>query len=239
MDRDRARLRPVDLARAAGISTQQIRNYEAAGVLPSVPRTQSGYRSFAAVHRHALLAYRALARGYGPDTAKGIMLAVHAGDLPRALAHIDAGHAALHRQRLDLDAASRALEAIAKQAPDGSTSPRSGMRIGEVAARLGVRTSSLRVWEAAGLLEPQREPGTRYRRYGPADIRDAQLVHLLRQSHYSLSQVRSVLGGLRDTGNSDALSAAITQRRTELTERATAMLEGSVHLHRYITDSDG
>ncbi|WP_037676124.1 MerR family DNA-binding transcriptional regulator, partial [Streptomyces afghaniensis] len=38
------RLRPVDLARLAGVSTQQIRNYEDAGVLPPAARTESGYR---------------------------------------------------------------------------------------------------------------------------------------------------------------------------------------------------
>ncbi|HEX2299657.1 MAG TPA: MerR family DNA-binding transcriptional regulator [Pseudonocardiaceae bacterium] len=71
-------LRPVDLARLAGISTQQIRNYADAGILPPAPRTRAGYRRFDARHRRALLTYRALTRGYGSDTARAIMQAVHA-----------------------------------------------------------------------------------------------------------------------------------------------------------------
>ncbi|MFD2352022.1 MerR family DNA-binding transcriptional regulator [Nonomuraea ferruginea] len=54
-------MRPIDLARAAGLSTQQIRNYADDGVLPPTPRTPAGYRRFDARHRQALLTYRALA----------------------------------------------------------------------------------------------------------------------------------------------------------------------------------
>ncbi|AYY13960.1 MerR family transcriptional regulator [Actinobacteria bacterium YIM 96077] len=235
MDRAGKRLRPVDLARAAGISTQQVRNYEEAGALPAAPRTPSGYRSYDARHRNALLTYRALVRGYGTDTALAIMRAVHAGDIPQTLTLIDAGHAALHEQRLSLEATQNALEVVAEENPDSSAPGRSGMRIGEVAAYLGIRASALRVWESAGLLAPRREHGTRYRSFDPADIRDARIIHMLRQSGYLLPQIRSVLDGLRHTGNTDALRAAIEQRQKQLIQRSTAMLEGASLLHRYIT----
>ena len=39
-------LRTIDLARAAGISVQQVRNYEALGLLPSASRSKSGYRLY-------------------------------------------------------------------------------------------------------------------------------------------------------------------------------------------------
>ncbi|MFF3819618.1 TioE family transcriptional regulator [Streptomyces bluensis] len=292
-----ARLRPVDLARLAGISTQQIRNYEEAGVLPPAPRTESGYRTFDDVHRRALLVYRALAKGYGPVTATEIMRTVHAGDVPGALALVDAAHAALHEERVSLRAASEALKALAREAraekaraekagarlagagsagagsagagsagagsagagsagaglsSAGSASaekprrfPRPGpgpgpgpgpdLRIGEVAALLGVRTSALRVWESAGLLTPRRERGTAYRHYSPADVRDARLVHTLRRSHYPLDQIRPVLEDLHRTGGSEALHESIAARRAALTQRTTAMLAGAGHLHAYLT----
>ena len=195
------RLRPVDLARLAGVSTQQIRNYEDAGVLPPAARTASGHRVLTDAHRRALLAYRALLKGYGPATATGIMRAVHDGDVPGALALVDAAHAALHEERVVLRAAGEALRTLAREEP--APLPRSGLRIGEVAALLGVRTSALRVWEAAGLLSPGRERGTRYRVYAPADVRDARLVHILRRSHYPLDQIRTVLEGLRREGGSE------------------------------------
>ncbi|MBL1097494.1 MerR family transcriptional regulator [Streptomyces coffeae] len=228
-------LRPIDLARLVGVSTQQIRNYVDAGILPPAERTDSGYRRLDTRHRRALLAHRALLKGYGPDTARAVMCAVHDDDLPGALTLVDAAHAALHEQRLSLRAAGEALETIAGQSPESTSVPRSGLRIGEVAARLGVRTSALRVWEDFGLIAPQREPMTHYRRYTPADVRDARMVSLLRQGRYPLPQIRSVLDGLRRTGSSEALRAAIVRRHEELTRRATDMLEGSGRLHDYIT----
>jgi DNA-binding transcriptional MerR regulator len=227
------RLRSVDLARLAGVSTQQIRNYEEAGVLPPAARTDSGYRTFRDVHRRALLTYRTLVKGYGPVTAARIMQALHAGDAPGALALVDEVHAALHEERGSLRAASEALRALARQQP--APLPGSGgLRIGEVAALLGVRTSALRVWEAAGLLTPGRERGTKYRVYGPADVRDARLIHTLRRSHYLLDQIRPVLEGLRREGDTEALRAAIAARGEALTARTRAMLEGSGRLYDYL-----
>lgn len=237
LSREEAALRPVDLARAAGLSTQQIRNYVEAGILPPVWRTAAGYRRFDAGHRRALLAYRALAAGYGSETARTIMRAVHAGDVARALALVDAEHAALHEQRLALRATAEALAAVAEEIPAPSPVPRSGLLIGEVAAALGVRASVLRFWEDAGLLTPAREWGTNYRRYRASDVRDARMIDLLRRARCPWPEVGPILDGLRRTGSSDALRAAIAERRAALTERARAMLGGASGLHGYLGEA--
>lgn len=231
-------LRPIDLARLAGVSTQQIRNYVDAGVLPPTSRTASGYRRFEVRHRRALVTYRALGQGFGWATARQIMTAVHDGNLTEALTLVSAAHAALHEERLSLRATGEALETVAEQAKETAAPRRSSLRIGEVAAHVGVRTSALRVWEAAGLLSPQRQPGTGYRSYGPADVRDAQMISMLRRSRYLLPQIRMVLDGLRRTGSTDALRAAIAQRQAALITQATAMLQASCLLQHYTSDED-
>ncbi|MEU1298512.1 MerR family transcriptional regulator [Streptomyces shenzhenensis] len=231
------RLRTVDLARAVGVSTQQIRNYEDAGVLPPAERSAAGYRSFREVHRQALLTYRSLPAGYGTAQAARIMRAVHAADVPGALALVDAAHAALHEERAALRATGEALESLAGQPPE--TVPRAGLRIGEVADLLGVRTSTLRVWEDAGLLTPGRERGTRYRRYSPADVRDARLIHTLRRAHHGFGQLRPVLDDLRREGSGEALRAALALRALTLTARSRAMLAGSARLHAYLDHLGG
>ncbi|MET9857703.1 MerR family transcriptional regulator [Streptomyces smyrnaeus] len=233
---ERRALRSVDLARAAGISTQQVRNYEEAGILPPADRTASGYRLFTSRHRAALLTYRALTKGYGFDPARRILHAVHAGEVPAALALVNESHATLHEQRRSLHAASEALTATAERAPEEAAPSRSALRIGELAHQLGLRPSALRVWESAGLLTPRREPVTGYRRYGPVEIRDARLIALLRQSRYPLPQIRTVLGGLRESGSTAELRAALAHRAQELTTRTTAMLEGSGALYAYLRD---
>ncbi|MDX3715128.1 MerR family transcriptional regulator [Streptomyces europaeiscabiei] len=235
-DRTSARLRPVDLARLCGVSTQQIRNYEEAGVLPPVPRTDSGYRVFGDAHRRALLTYRALSKGYGAVAATRIMRTVHEGDVPGALALVDAEHAALHAERVSLRATSEALRKLAGEPPEDDV-PGTDLLIGEVAALLGVRTSTLRVWEAAGLLSPHRERATGYRQYTPEEVRDARFILALRRNHYLLDHIRPVLEDLRHEGGTDALRTAVTARRTTLTTRTAAMLEGAGHLHTYLTPS--
>jgi len=220
----------VDLARLAGISAQQIRNYADAGILPPVPRTAAGYRRFGDTHRRALLAYRALARGSTPLRAREIMSAVHAGDVAKALALVDACHAELHEQRRTLQATRHALETVAE-----TSAPRRGdLSIGQVAAQLQVRTSALRTWESAGLLAPDRDRGTGYRRYAPSDVRDAQMISMLRQARYPLPRIGPILDGLRQAGSAEALHRAIEERNARLTEQAYALLEAASHLHDLI-----
>ncbi|MFD9885402.1 MerR family transcriptional regulator [Streptomyces alboflavus] len=252
-------LRPVDLARMAGVSTQLVRDYADAGILPPTPRTPSGYRRFAPVHGRALLAYRALAKGFGPDTARAVMRAVHADDVPLALTLLDAAHAELHASREALRVTGEALEAVAREGAEGPGAAGSGsgsaaagsgsagsraavaaapsradLTVGEVAARVGVRASALRVWESAGLLAPARERGTGYRRYDAADVRDARMISMLRQAGYALPAIRPVLDGLRETGGSEALRAALARRQAELTRRSRAMLAGAGLLAGYV-----
>jgi DNA-binding transcriptional MerR regulator len=225
-------LRTVDLARTVGLSTQQVRNHEGAGVLPPAGRTDAGYRVFGERHRDALLTYRALQPGYGAVTATRVMRAVHDGDVVAALALVDAAHAALHEERGSLRAVREALEALA----GGETAAPSPhrLRIGEVAALVGVRTSALRVWEEAGLLVPGREHGTGYRVYGPADVRDARVVRALRRSHHLFDRIRPVLDDLRREGSTEALRAAVEARGQALTARTRAMLAGAAALHAYL-----
>jgi DNA-binding transcriptional MerR regulator len=229
------RLRPVDLAREAGLSTQQVRNYEATGILPPAPRTESGYRTYGPEHLEALRTFRALVPGFGIGRATAIMLAVHGGDRPRALRLVDEGHAALHEQRLATDTAGAALDALAERFRDPEPGPGPVLRVGELAARLRVRPSTLRVWDAAGLLIPGRERGTAYRTYGPIEIRDAGIIAMLRRGHYGFEQIRPVLEGLRRAGSPEALRAAVAERREAHDRQSRAMLHGAALLDAYIS----
>lgn len=229
-------LRPVDLARRAGVSTQLVRNYEAAGILPPAPRSDTGYRQYGPEHLSALLTYRALAPGFWPETATEIMRAVHRGDEAQAFRLVDAAHAALHEQRLATDAASEALAAMAAEYVDEPPVSGPSLLVGELAHRLGVRTSALRVWEAAGLLSPMREPGTKYRRYGPEQVRDARIIHMLRQGRYYFEQIKPVVEGLRRTGSTEALRNAIAERRAAHDRQTRAMLHGAALLHQLLEE---
>jgi DNA-binding transcriptional MerR regulator len=229
-------MRPVDVARAAGVSTQLVRNLLAEGVLPPAEHTPGGHRILDERHRAALLTHRALVAGYGHATAREVLLAVHAGQTAGALALLDAGHAELHAQRLALAETAAAVAAIAAaESPTPTIVPREGLLVGELAHRLRIRASALRVWEAAGLLHPQRDRDG-YRRYDADTVRDARLVMLLRQSHHPFPQIRAVLDGVRTSGDTTVLHTVLEQRRAWFTARATAMLAASAALHAFLKD---
>ncbi|MFD8656380.1 MerR family DNA-binding transcriptional regulator, partial [Streptomyces mirabilis] len=87
------RLRPIDLARGHRLSTQAVRNYEEAGILPAAGRTPHGYRTYTSLHAGALRAFLALVPGHGHRTATSIMRAVNQGAVDEALRLVDESHA--------------------------------------------------------------------------------------------------------------------------------------------------
>ena len=77
-------LRTHDLALAGHISVQQVRNYEANGLIPKAQRSPSGYRLYTQQHLAALKAVKSMVRGYGWPRTSAIMQALHRGDLAAA-----------------------------------------------------------------------------------------------------------------------------------------------------------
>ncbi|MCP9987521.1 MerR family DNA-binding transcriptional regulator [Streptomyces sudanensis] len=107
-------LRPVDLAREHGISTQAVRNHERDGFIPPAERTRSGYRVYTELHAAALRAYLSLVRAYGHATAGQIMTALHHDRLDDALTAVDRGHDQLLRDRQTLDAVRAAVDHLTR-----------------------------------------------------------------------------------------------------------------------------
>ncbi|MFE3584842.1 MerR family transcriptional regulator [Streptomyces vinaceus] len=227
-----ASMRTVDVARLSGYSVQQIRNLERDGVLPPAARTASGYRVYARVHLDSALAYRALAAGTGPVEAKDVLRAAHAGAVPRLLARLDAVHARLDRERTELALAQEAAAAISDE-PIADVRPADAMGVSELAAALGVRASTLRHWDAEGLVVPDRRGGIR--RYSPAQVRDARIVHQLRGAGYRIGPLRTLLPELRRGRRWEAVEAALAAREAGIAARSRALLEASPALLALLT----
>lgn len=222
-------LRTIDVARRAGYSVQQVRNLERDGVLPPARRTATGYRSYAELHLQSVLAYRALAAGTGPIEAKRILRAAHRDPAGQVLALLDAAHARLHTERADLRQARQAAQAISGE-PIGDVRSADSMTVSELAAALGVRASTLRHWDAEGLVVPDRGPGRGARRYTPAQVRDARIVHQLRQAGYRIAPLRALMPQLRRGHRWEDVTAALTARDAGIQARSRALLDGSAAL---------
>lgn len=229
-------LRPADLAREHGLSTQAVRNYERGGFLPTAERTGTGYRVYTEAHAAALRAYLSLVAAYGHALAGRIMTRLHAGDLDTALELIDRGHHQLLRDRETLTAVRKAIghlttepgtRADDEQAPTTRT-------VGELAHQLRVTPATLRKWETAGILTPGRDPATGYRVFHAPDIRDAELAHLLRRGGYGLAHIATVVRQIRTAGGTAALTAALDGWQRALTARGVAMLEAAGLLGSYL-----
>ncbi|KAB1151704.1 MerR family DNA-binding transcriptional regulator [Micromonospora sp. AMSO12t] len=223
------RLRPVDLARAHGLSTQAVRNYEAAGILPAADRTPHGYRTYTALHAQALRAFLALVPGHGHATATSIMQAVNRGATEDALRLVDESHAQLLDDRRTLQAAEAAVGDL-DPVPQG----RSNTFVGPLSRRLGIRPATLRKWERAGVLQPRRDPQTGYRVYSAVDVRDARLAHQLRRGGYLLAQIAPLIAQVRSAGGVAPLGSMLRDWRARLAARSRAMLTGAAALDAYL-----
>lgn len=222
-------LRTVDVARRTGYSVQQVRNLERDGVLPGAERTSAGYRTYGERHVLSVQAYRALAAGTGPVEAKKIMRAAHTS--ANVLALLDAAHARLHTERRELALAREAAEAIAAE-PLDDVRPSDAMSISELATALGVRPSTLRHWEAEGLVTPHRDPAQQ-RRYTPDQVRDARIVHQLRMAGYRIAPLKALMPRLRH--GREELMTILSTRDANIDARSRALLAGAAALHAVLT----
>ncbi|MFD7453443.1 TioE family transcriptional regulator [Kitasatospora sp. NPDC059827] len=236
-------MRPADLAREHGLSTQAVRNYERDGFLPPAERTPTGYRIYTERHAAALRAFLALVTAFGHATAALVMSAVNADRPDEALTAVDRGHAQLLRDRETLATVRRAVDHLTS----GRTTERAGtgrslpgpLSIGELAHRLGLTPATLRTWETAGILTPARDRPGGHRSYRPEDVRDAELTHLLRRGGHPLAHITTVVRQVRTAGGTDSLAAALDDWQQRLTTRGRAMLTAAARLDAYLSPAPG
>src|SRR5579885_2946907 len=229
-------LRPIDLARAAGISVQQVRNYESLGLLPAASRSKSGYRLYTRRHLAALKTARALIGGYGWPRVPKIMQALHQDDLSAALALIDSRHAELASKRRECEQTLSALHALAAQPePRQSGRPPQSLRVGEAAREVGVRISALHFWEQQGLVQPTRDKSSRYRLYDAQQMHRLRVVVLLREAGYNFPVIQSVLDELA-AGQPEKAIIAIEKRREELMRTSWTCIEALASFQRYVSE---
>ncbi|KDN86749.1 MerR family transcriptional regulator [Kitasatospora cheerisanensis] len=230
-------LRPVDLAREHGLSTQAVRNYEQAGVLPPADRSPHGYRRYGERHAAALRAFLALVPGHGHRAATAILCAVNAGRPEEALRLIDESHLRLAEDHRTLDAVRTALEHLPAGQP---ADEQAGFtHIGPLAHRLGLHPATLREWERAGLVTPSRDARTGYRTYLPEQVRELRIAEQLRRGGHGLARTAEILHRLRTAGSPDAVRPTLAAWQDRLTARGRALLSGAAALHAYLDHPDG
>ena len=231
-------MKTSELARAVGLSVQQVRNYEAFGFLPPAERGANGYRQYTAQHLAALETARQLMAGYGWQHALEVMQAVHRDDLDAALALVDARHAERDQTRRQIDQTLAALRvATGQRVAWARVRDDKGIGIHEAAKRVGVRVSAIRYWEERGLLQPPRDSRNRYRRYDEHQLHRLQIIALLRGADYSFERIRAVLDDL-DAGKPELAVEVFARRRLEVMRASRTGVEATVAFWRYVSQRE-
>ncbi|MCF3122834.1 MULTISPECIES: MerR family transcriptional regulator [Streptomyces] len=92
------------------------------------------------------------------------------------------------------------------------------MRIGELAARAGTTTRTLRYYESRGLL-PARRTGNGYRTYDEDDLRLLEQIRVLQDFGFDLEETRPFVECLRSGHpEGDSCPASLAVYRRKLTE---------------------
>lgn len=222
------RLRPVDLARPHGLSTQAVRNYEEQGILPAADRSPAGYRVYGPRHATALAAFLALIPGCGHARAAAILRALGREDCEGAFALLDEAHDELSGDRATLRQVRAALAGL----DDAHRAPPIGppLFVGDVARLLGIVPATLRTWERMGIVAPARDRSTGYRVYSPSDVRDARMAHQLRRGGFGLAHIAELTSAVRAAGGVEPLRATLDAWQSSITARGRALVAGAAAL---------
>ncbi len=207
----RRTLRTAEVAAAVGVHPNTVRMYEVWGLLQAIPRTPSGYRQFTQAHVDQMRLARMAFQGQWPgrpihQAAVALVKQASSGDLGGALEGAYGLLAVIQGEQAEAESAVLFLQRWARgTAAEGTSKP---LRIGAVAARLGVTCDMLRNWERDGLIRVPRDPENRYRCYGAAEIGRLRVIRMLRRVGYSTMAILRMVLAL-DRGQVDDLRAAL------------------------------
>jgi DNA-binding transcriptional MerR regulator len=201
----------LQVARAAGVHPNTVRMYEVWGFLPPIPRAPNGYRRYTEFHIDQMrFARTALHGGWlGRSIRESAVTLVRrsaSGDLGGALEMAYRHLVLVQAERARAEAAAKLLERWAQgTAIDATARP---LRIKEAAKLLGVTSDMLRNWERNGLLKVPRDPHSRYRAYGAAELDRVRVIRTLSRAGYSNMAILRMLRRL-DAGERHNLRQAL------------------------------
>ena len=98
------------------------------------------------------------------------------------------------------------------------------MKIGEVARNAGVRTSTIRFYERAGVLPPApRQNGQR--RYAAEAERQLAVVEIARRAGFSIAEIKQLFHGFRKSAPASARWRRLAEKKHEEMDEQIARLK--------------
>ena len=191
--------RTAQVAKLIGVHPNTIRFYEEMGLIPTIPRDESGYRMFNDGHLELLRVLRVAFRAVIISSSLrqevvGILKTAAIGDLEGAYEGTQKYFEHLAKEKATTEEAIRiALDLIENVSTRDENLVFSGRK--DTAAILGITTDVLRDWERNGLIQvPKSEKGKRI--YGLKEINRLKVIRTLRNAHYSMMSILHMLNRL-------------------------------------------
>ena len=99
------------------------------------------------------------------------------------------------------------------------------LTIGEVAKRTKVPVKTIRCYDEAGILTPDEVSAASYRLYGDAQVGRLGLIRTLRDTGFSIKDIRQLLAGETSPAEAIALQLEVIQTQVEKLIQAQAVLK--------------
>jgi MerR family transcriptional regulator, mercuric resistance operon regulatory protein len=109
--------------------------------------------------------------------------------------------------------------------------------IGELSRLTGCNVSTIRYYEATGLMSPAQRTSAGHRRYNDDDLRDLGLIRAARSLGFGTEAIQKLLpqGRHPDEGCSE-VDAIATEHLRRIDEEIKALLSFRAHLHLMLAD---
>lgn len=195
----------AQIAKLIGVHPNTIRFYEDMGLLPVIPRTESGYRIFTERHLEQLRLLRIAFRAEIISSR----LRQEAFEIIKKSAtdDIDGAYTStkkyLEHLKEEKEGAEEAIRITLDIIENSSIKDEAVVFNGRVktAEILGITIDVLRDWERNGLIQvPRSSRG--YRKYGLKELNRLKIIRTLRNAHYSMMSILRMLNRL-DHGETD------------------------------------
>ncbi|MFS0722436.1 MerR family transcriptional regulator [Paenibacillus sp. 1P07SE] len=209
-------IRPIDLARQLGISTTTLRGYEERGLVPPVPRSPSSYRAYDDMHVAYFLCVRAMLPAFDLTFIAAVLRDVQAGRIDAALWLANKAQADLWHERQTYH---KTVDILLDKSWDPE--PLNPMSIGEISSETGIPATTIRYWEKAGLITPERNSDNGYRIYTGAHLRQLLTLnaiklsvrtHRLKHFHQTMQETYAAF----DYTNDEEIGAFLDNIRSQL-----------------------
>lgn len=96
------------------------------------------------------------------------------------------------------------------------------MRIGELAARAGVSTDALRLYERQGLIRADRRANG-YRDFPDPMLQQVHLIRLAQSLGFKLAEIGNLMRSMEDALDAEAVAAILREKRAEVDARIAGL----------------